>query len=244
MFLFIRNHILAALPYLNSNAAVNVMKDLIMKKYVNQATVDDWIITFALFPQPDRDTIKILSQLLDFQRQIPHAQFILSYSTIIHTYCRNNDVDCVELKEVNTILSHLEGKISQGCAPRLHSPLKTKETLEALKAIGNMGLETESLRQELKKCIDDTGGFLPMEVRVAAVDAHRRLPSCEETRDEFFLDYYRNITLDTEIRIASYLQVMRCPDYNVIKTIKHALKMEEVNQGSYTLTLNVGKLGH
>jgi len=106
------------------------------------------------------------------------------------------------------------------------------QTLEALKAIGNMGLETKDLRRELKKCIDDVGGFLPMELRVAAVDAHRRLPSCEQTRDQFFLDYYRNMTLDTEIRIASYLQVMRCPDYNVIKTIKHALRMEEVNQGS------------
>jgi len=95
-----------------------------------------------------------------------------------------------------------------------------------------MGLETKELQRELKKCIDDTGGFLPMEVRVAAIDAHRRLPSCEKTRDEFFLDYYRNTTLDTEIRIASYLQVMRCPDYNVIKTIKHTLKVEEVNQGS------------
>lgn len=98
-----------------------------------------------------------------------------------------------------------------------------------------MGLETKILRQELKKCIDDKGGFLPMEIRVAAVDAYRRLPSCEETRDQFFLDYYRNTTLDTEIRIASYLQVMRCPDYNVIKIIKHALRMEEVNQGSYTI---------
>ncbi|XP_032670099.1 uncharacterized protein LOC116843644 isoform X1 [Odontomachus brunneus] len=224
-----KNHILAALPYLNSNAAVNVMRDLIMKKYVNQATIDDWIITFALLPQPDRETIKTLSQFLNFQHQIPHAQFILSYSTIIHTYCRNN-ADCIELEQVSALLSHLEEKISQGCTPRVHSLLETKETLEALKATGNMGLETKSLRLQLKKCIDDTGGFLPIEIRVAAIDAHRRLPSCEETRDEFFLDYYRNITLDTEIRIASYLQVMRCPDYNVIKTIKHALKVEEVNQ--------------
>lgn len=96
-----------------------------------------------------------------------------------------------------------------------------------------MGLETKDLRRELKKCIDDTGGFLHMEVRVAAIDAHRRLISCEETRDQFFLDYYRNMTLDTEIRIASYLQVMRCPDYSVIKTIKHTLKKEEVNQGLF-----------
>lgn len=231
-FLFIRNHILAALPYLNSNAAVNLMKDLIMKKYVNQAIIDDWIITFALLPQPDRETIKILSQFMDFQHQIPHAQFILSYSTIIHTYCRNNGADCIELEQVSALLSYLQENISHGCTPRLHSPLETIETLKALKAVGNMGLETKSLRLELKKCIDDSGGFLPMEIRVAAVDAHRRLSSCEETRDEFFLDYYRNTTLDTEIRIASYLQVMRCPDYNVIKTIKHTLKEEEVNQGS------------
>lgn len=105
-----------------------------------------------------------------------------------------------------------------------------------------MGLETKNLRRELKKCIDDTGGFLPMEVRIAAVDAHRRLPSCEETRDEFFLDYYRNTTLDTEIRIASYLQVMRCPDYNVVKTIKHTLKVEEVNQGSLYFSLTIKHL--
>lgn len=228
-----KKHIVAALPYLNSNAAVSVMNNLIIKRYVNQAIVNDWIVTFALYPRPDRNTIKALSKLLDFHHQIPHVQFILSYSTIIHTYCKN-DADCTDLEEVNALLSHLQQKISQGCEPRFHSSVERKETLEALKAIGNMGLEMKDMRRELKKCIDDTGGFLSMEVRIAAVDAHRRLPSCEETRDEFFLDYYRNTTLDTEIRIASYLQVMRCPDYNVVKTIKHTLKVEEVNQvGSF-----------
>lgn len=102
------------------------MKDLIIKRYVNEATINDWIITFALFPQPDHDTIKALSQLLEFQHQIPHVQFILSYSTIIHTYCRNND-DCIDLEEVDVFLSHLQQKISRGCAPRLHPPLVTKE---------------------------------------------------------------------------------------------------------------------
>ena len=94
-----------------------------------------------------------------------------------------------------------------------------------------MGLETKRLPKLLKKCIDDVGGFLPMEIRVASIDAHRRMPSCEKTRDLYFLNYYRNFSLDTELRIASYLQVMRCPDYNVVKTIKHTLKTEEINQG-------------
>lgn len=107
------------------------------------------------------------------------------------------------------------------------------QTLEALKAIGNMGLETERLLKLLKECTDDVGGFLPMEIRVASIDAHRRMPSCEKTRDLYFLNYYRNFTLDTELRIASYLQVMRCLDYNVVKTIKHTLKLEEINQGIF-----------
>jgi hypothetical protein len=87
-----------------------------------------------------------------------------------------------------------------------------------------------------------------MEVKVAAVEAHRRLPSCEKSRNQFFLNNYRNFTIDTELRIASYLQIMRCPDYNIVKIIRHTLEKEEVNQGSnsfqiskITLLLNLEK---
>ena len=106
------------------------------------------------------------------------------------------------------------------------------QTLEALKAIGNAGIETETLINRLRQCITDESGFIPMEVRVAAIDAHRRLPSCEKSRDEFFLNNYRNFSIDTELRIASYLQVMRCPDYNVVKVIRRTLENEEINQGN------------
>lgn len=122
-----RKHIIAALPYLNSNAAVNVMKDQIIKGSVNHDTINDWIITFALFPQPDRDTIKTLSQLINIQTQIPHVQFILSYSTIIHTYCKNNDINCIGVEEVDKFLLHLQEKISHGCRAQPHTPLVIKE---------------------------------------------------------------------------------------------------------------------
>lgn len=103
--------------------------------------------------------------------------------------------------------------------------------MEALKAIGNMGLERDGLLDKLEVCMENKGGFISMETRIAAIDAHRRLPSCQKTRDRVFLPYYRNVTLEPEIRIASYLQAMRCPDYNVVKTIKHTLKEEPINQG-------------
>lgn len=225
-----KKHIVDALPFMGSNAAVNVMKDLIIKRYVDQGTVNNWVTAFALIPRPNLDTIRAVSPLLDFQSQISNAQFILSYSAMIHAFCSTHELRCSNLDQVTRFLSYLEQKIEKGCAPQTYSPSEIKDTIEALKAIGNMGLETRSLLKRLKECIDDESGFLPMEVRVASIDAHRRMPSCEKTRDQFFLNYYRNFTLDAETRIASYLQVMRCPDYNVVKIIKHTLKVEEVNQ--------------
>lgn len=224
-----KKYIIDALPFIGNNAAVNLMIDLITQKYVDQATVDNWVTAFALIPRPDLKTIKALSHLY-FQRHIPEEQFVLSFSATVHTFCANHGPVCASTEPVAKLLSHLEQKIEIGCEPREHSETTVTETMKALKAVGNMGLETETLLGRLKQCIDDASGFVPKEVRVAAVDAHRRMPSCERTRDLFFLNYYRNFTLNTEIRIASYLQVMRCPDYNVIKTIKHTLKMEEVNQ--------------
>lgn len=42
---------------------------------------------------------------------------------------------------------------------------------------------------------------------------------------------YLNQSLDAEVRIAAYLQVMRCPIYSVVRNIVAALDVEEVNQG-------------
>lgn len=69
-------------------------------------------------------------------------------------------------------------------------------------------------------------------VRVSAVEAHRRQP-CEESRS-FFESVFRKYDADAEVRIASYLQVMRCPDYVTLRGILNTLETEEVNQvGSF-----------
>lgn len=70
---------------------------------------------------------------------------------------------------------------------------------------------------------------LSVDIRVAAIEAFRRL-SCEENKS-FFVDIFRDDTENVEVRIAAYLQLMRCPNYLLIRTIEHCLKEEEVNQG-------------
>jgi len=46
------------------------------------------------------------------------------------------------------------------------------------------------------------------------------------------LEIFVNQSLDSEVRIAAYLQVMRCPIYSMVRHIVTVLDKEEVNQGS------------
>lgn len=66
-------------------------------------------------------------------------------------------------------------------------------------------------------------------IRVAAIQTFRRLP-CAEFRS-YFEALFRNKDVEVEVRIASYLQMFRCPNYMVIRTVRHCLQIEEVNQG-------------
>lgn len=73
-----------------------------------------------------------------------------------------------------------------------------------------------------------------MAVRVAAVQSNRRL-SCSHPRD-YYLDLFRNSSFDTELRIASYLEVMRCPTYFVTTVVRKTLEEEDVNQGKLRIS--------
>ncbi|XP_046746375.1 uncharacterized protein LOC124411334 [Diprion similis] len=229
-----RKHIINALPYIESTAALIIQKDLIIRKQVPLDKVKDWVSGFGLIPRPNRETLRALAPLLEHPSELGDSQFDLAYSSIIHAYCTAVDNNCIHEEPIARFLHHVQAKIKNGCDRKSHSTLETKQTLQALKSIGNMGIEIAGLREKLKECIEGAGGYLTMETRVAAIEAHRRLPSCQETRDAYFLNLYRNSSQDIELRIASYLQVMRCPNYNVIKIIKQTLKEEEVNQvGSF-----------
>lgn len=104
-----------------------------------------------------------------------------------------------------------------------------------LKALSNIGIISEDFDQELFKLIENSE--VDVAIRVAAVETFRRT-SCEDTRT-YFEHIFRNQNVDAEIRIASYLQIMRCPNYLMIRTIRHTLMNEEVNQGTYSIHPNI-----
>jgi hypothetical protein len=129
MKLIYRKHIIDALPFIVSNAAINVMKDLIIKRYVDKDKVSFWVTVFTLIPRPDQHTIYALAPLLDFQSKIPESQFILSYSSVIHAYCNNHGPDCGNLEPIKKFMKFVEDNVEKGCMPRPYTRSDIKQVI-------------------------------------------------------------------------------------------------------------------
>lgn len=91
-----------------------------------------------------------------------------------------------------------------------------------------MGIIREPFKMKLNEIIEDHQ--VDVAIRVAAIETYRR-SRCEDSRS-YFEDIFRSKREEVEVRLAAYLQVMRCPNYVVVSTIRHSLEVEEVNQGS------------
>lgn len=115
-----------------------------------------------------------------------------------------------------------------------YSLLTFFQFMVALKALSNIGRTSETFHSKLQVFIEDF--HLDSDVRLAAVDVYRRLP-CDSSRP-YFQKIFLNSNEDVELRIASYLQIMRCPDYLLIRTIRQSLINEEVNQGKFSIKVN------
>ena len=60
----------------------------------------------------------------------------------------------------------------------------------------------------------------------------RRLP-CEINKD-FLFNLFLDEKFASELRIAAYLQVMKCPTYYTVKGVRESLEKEKINQGNIT----------
>lgn len=124
-----RKHLVNALPYIGSNAALMLQRDLIIRRQVPMDKVKDWVTGFALIPRPDVYTLRALAPLLDHQDKMKDSQFYLSYSAVIHAFCRTNSYDCLAVAPVARFMAHIELKAQEGCSRRIHSPVEVKQVI-------------------------------------------------------------------------------------------------------------------
>lgn len=183
----------------------------------------------VFFISPDAEMVAAAYALMEFGRDTDNSDFILSPTAIAHTYCKYHD-ECAENESIIRMMEFLEGRITRLMNKGSFTRADRERMMISIKGLGNMGVVTEEFKDILYQIIEDP--FFPTEIRLETIAIHRRL-DCKSSQ-EYFLGHYRNMTMNTEIRIASYLQMMRCPDYQSIQEIKKVLQEEEVNQvGSY-----------
>ncbi|KAI9999783.1 hypothetical protein NQD34_011626 [Periophthalmus magnuspinnatus] len=93
-----------------------------------------------------------------------------------------------------------------------------------------MGVSTESLIALLSVCALSESA--PVELRLAAVQAFRRMP-CSQNR-AVLLQLYGTSQEDPEVRIAAYQQLLLCPNQEVYTAVRDTLRTETSSQvGSY-----------
>ncbi|KAJ8968085.1 hypothetical protein NQ317_002630 [Molorchus minor] len=218
-----------ALPYVNTAASVALMKDIILKEPISESTVNEWLASIAFIGSPDADMMKASLQLLRTKTFTPNIA--LSVSSLTHTYCIQH-TNCIDNDSVYSIVQYLESYL-QEIIKRNIDRTTYDNIMVTLKALSNIGVISEDFQTELFKVIENSS--LDVGIRIGAVETFRRLP-CEGTRS-YFERIFRNQDEDAEVRILSYLQIMRCPNYLLIRTIRHTLQHEEVNQvGSFIWT--------
>ncbi|XP_047539341.1 uncharacterized protein LOC125072709 [Vanessa atalanta] len=235
-------HILDALPYIASPGSVELIKNLIVNNEVNKETRHEWLMSMAMIPRPKLEMLKSMLELLQKQKNDKIISFTVS--SMVHSYCKHSGKslrECCEDEFPKQILSEFQDIINERISKGVvNAPREERDSLTiAIKALGNIGGFKQEFADILMSVIGDS--MIPVPTRLVTIDAFRRTP-CAETR-EYFLETYREDLVDVEIRIASYLQVMRCPNLSTIRKIFHSLRNEPVNQVATFVWSHLNNLG-
>lgn len=115
IFVAFRKHMMDALPFLGSNAAVTIMKDAIMGNRIPESTIHGWLFAMSLIPKPNEETLGLILPLIYHPKAQNDSRYLLSVSTLFHSYCREHP-DCLKNQVVHKFSNYLEKEIDSGCS--------------------------------------------------------------------------------------------------------------------------------
>lgn len=157
---------------------------------------------------------------------------LLGISSLINSYCKYH-TNCNEQIVVNDILELITSPLGNDCRIEDVSGENVRQMVLRLKAIGNAGVlpVAEQMGRSpsiVMKCIHDKNN--PLEIRLAAIDSLRRL-ACKSYDLDDVSPQFTDVHENTEVRIKSFLALMRCANPRTMELIKSVLYTEPVNQG-------------
>ncbi|XP_035391907.1 uncharacterized protein LOC113570078 [Electrophorus electricus] len=215
-----------ALPACGSETCIHFTTSLILNNEIDQDHSISFLSAITFAPHPTLSMISHIRALLKFPLLRPKT--ILALSSLVHHICQKEHISCSEIPEVQQFVRILKESLEQGCGGQ-GAPGIT-ELLHVLKAVGNIGEAVGALIPQLNICIRNHS--VPLELRIAAVQAFRRIP-CHSERGVLAWAY-EHPHEDVEVRISAYQQLMHCPDQEVFKIIRATLRNETSTQvGSF-----------
>ncbi|KAK1786722.1 hypothetical protein P4O66_017119, partial [Electrophorus voltai] len=225
-----------ALPACGSETCIHFTTSLILNNEIDQDHSISFLSAITFAPHPTLSMISHIrvsssaaedkKALLKFPLLRPKT--ILALSSLVHHICQKEHISCSEIPEVQQFVRILKESLEQGCGGQ-GAPGIT-ELLHVLKAVGNIGEAVGALIPQLNICIRNHS--VPLELRIAAVQAFRRIP-CHSERGVLAWAY-EHPHEDVEVRISAYQQLMHCPDQEVFKIIRATLRNETSTQvGSF-----------
>ncbi|NWR14251.1 VIT protein, partial [Emberiza fucata] len=158
-----------ALPSCATEACVVLMKDLIASGEVEEDKVDYFFWSFAFIPNPTLGMIESLAPLLKSPRASQSC--FLGVTALVHRFCSAHS-SCGVVPAVQSVMRTLGKFLGGNCT--VQNPEHLSKMQLVLKAIGNAGLAAAALAPALSSCAALRSH--PMEIRLAAVQAFRRIP--------------------------------------------------------------------
>lgn len=205
------------------------MRDQIINEKLTKQMAHDWMTALSFITRPDEETLETFHSILEYAKNRLDAEYTLGATAVVHSFCKHHEA-CEENLRVQQIINLLETEFLN-LYNLFKGERRTRERMVILlKGLGNIGVVSSAFAEQLQWIIREDEA--PVDIRLHGILAFRRV-DCARHRS-YFLDNYGNYTLNSELRIYSYLQAMRCPDYISVGVIKSILEHEEINQvGSF-----------
>ncbi|CAM9777170.1 unnamed protein product [Lampetra fluviatilis] len=219
-----------ALPACGTEACVTLMASALGS--VSVGVAHGWLRSLAFVPEPTAAMIVAVTPLLNSEAGAATSAAgsraaLLSVSALLHNFCTKAAAGCGGESAVPAAVHAIARRLEPDCSPRGREA--REQALLALKALGNAGLAGgATLAPVLARCARARGPGSSLELRLAAVDAFRRIP-CEADRGAL-VELYRDERDEAEVRIAAYLLAMRCPSPDVLLTVRLTQRNESSQQ--------------
>lgn len=205
------------------------MRDQIIHERIPKHMSNSWMTSMSFIRNPDEETLDTFYTILEYAQTKLDTEYTLGASAVVHNFCKHNS-ECTTHPKIEKIIVFMEKEFLRHLKTFKNDRRIRDRLIVILKALGNIGFVNVDFEKQLQHIIS-TETYLT-ELRLYSVLAFRRA-DCFKYR-QFFLNIYANMSINTEIRIYSYIQSMRCPDHQSVSFITTILKEEKVNQvGSY-----------